>query len=95
MKEFIPIEVKRKRKDETWFLDISNLSLSELIKLKNELIGISEISIPQIDKIIYDEIGEKSNNIKVSYREYKKEEKNRKYVKKFSKKSYNRKPKIN
>ena len=46
----IPIKTKD---DNVWFIDISNLTLSELIKLKNELVGKSNISIRALDAIIH------------------------------------------
>ena len=49
---FIPIEVS---KGNNWYMDISNLSLSELIALKNELTGT--IGYAALDSVIY----EKSN----------------------------------
>lgn len=46
----IPVKTKY---DNIWFIDISNLTLSELIKLKNELVGKSNISIRALDAIIH------------------------------------------
>ena len=38
---YIPIEVNKQNKVKTWYLDVTNLGLEELISLKNELNGIS------------------------------------------------------
>lgn len=46
----IPVKTKD---DNVWFIDISNLTLSELFKLKNELVGKSNISIRALDAIIH------------------------------------------
>ena len=46
----VPIETHNKG---TWFMDVSNLNLSELIKLRNELTKKSNISISVIDAIIH------------------------------------------
>ena len=34
---YIPIEVNKQNKVKTWYLDVTNLGLEELISLKNEL----------------------------------------------------------
>ena len=49
---FIPVTVWRKNKYETWQLDISNLNLSELIILRNTLVGYSDNGIRIIDRIV-------------------------------------------
>ena len=46
---FIPIEVLG---DNNWYMDISKLSLCELIELRNELTGT--VSYRHLDGIIYD-----------------------------------------
>ena len=46
---FIPIEAND---NDIWYMDVSNLSLSELISLKNQLLG--GISYRALDKAIYD-----------------------------------------
>ena len=49
---FIPVMVWRKNKYETWQLDISNLNLSDLIILRNTLVGYSDNGIRIIDRIV-------------------------------------------
>ena len=49
---FIPVTVWRKNKYETWQLDISNLNLSDLIILRNTLVGYSDNGIRIIDRIV-------------------------------------------
>ena len=71
MDKFIPIIVKVNNKDKTWYLDVSNLSLSELIDLKNELVGTKGRSIQYLDAIIHDEIGYDYNDFKSIKRENK------------------------
>ena len=71
MDKFIPIIVKVNNKDKTWYLDVSNLSLSELIDLKNELVGTKGHSIQYLDAIIHDEIGYDYNDFKSIKRENK------------------------
>ena len=50
--KFIPVTVWRKNKYETWQLDISNLNLSDLIILRNTLVGYSDNGIRIIDGIV-------------------------------------------
>lgn len=46
----IPIETNNKG---IWYMDISKLSLSELIKLRKELTNKSNVSISMLDAIIH------------------------------------------
>ena len=55
MKDFIPVEVTSNNNNEKWYLDVSKLSLGELLNLRKELVGTSEDSIRVIDGIIYDD----------------------------------------
>ena len=71
MDKFIPIIVKVNNKDKTWYLDVSDLNLSELIDLKNELVGTKGRSIQYLDAIIHDEIGYDYNDFKSIKRENK------------------------
>ena len=48
---YIPVEVNKKKKVKTWYLDVTNLGLEELISLKNELSGVS---VSCLDAVIYD-----------------------------------------
>ena len=48
---YIPIEAKKKEKRKTWYLDVTNLGLEELITLKSELTGLS---ISCLDAVIYE-----------------------------------------
>ena len=65
---FIPVTVWRKNKYETWQLDISNLNLSDLIILRNTLVGYSDNGIRIIDGIV---TGQTTTD-NTYYREYKK-----------------------
>ena len=47
--KMIPVETLDKK---TWYMDVNNLSLSELFKLKDELKNKSDVSIRVIDGII-------------------------------------------
>ncbi len=51
----VPISVKSP--NDIWYMDISNLSLSELINLKEELKGYSNQSIRVLDAIIHKNAG--------------------------------------
>jgi len=53
---YVPVDVVSKRKNKTWYVDVSNLSLGELIELKKELLGTSSYGIRYIDKLIYEEL---------------------------------------
>lgn len=54
MKEdFIPVMVQMEDKKEKWFIDISRLSLSQLISLRNSMVGLDEMSVRCIDGIVY------------------------------------------
>ena len=47
----VPVKTKDGR---IWYIDISNLNLSELIKLRKELVGKSVTSIRVLDAIIHE-----------------------------------------
>lgn len=54
-KRLIPVEVyERGNKKQIWYVDLSNLSLSQLIELRKELLGT--ISSRYIDRVINDVI---------------------------------------
>ena len=56
MKEdFVPIKVWKGQDYDLWQVDISNLSLSELIELRNDLSGCHDISVRVLDGILYQE----------------------------------------
>ena len=55
MKDFVPVEVISKKNKEIWYLDVSKLSLSDLLSLRKELVGTKEDGIRVIDGIIYGE----------------------------------------
>lgn len=81
--KYLPIIVKTNKK-ETWYLDISRLSLSELLKLRKE-IYMEENTITVLDSIIQEDKNVYVNNIHYQteegngyIREYKKEKKNNK-----------------
>lgn len=54
MDDFVPVIVVNKdtNKYERWYLDVSSLSLSELINLRGELIGSGVNSIRVLDGVI-------------------------------------------
>ena len=57
MNNYIPILVQRADKKELWRMDISKLSVTELIKLKEDLINIPyDNTIQILNAIIKDEI---------------------------------------
>ena len=75
-KLYVPIETKY----ESWYMDVSDLSLSELIELKNELRGSFD-SISVIDGIIKEEYISSLWTDKLAYRdrkEYKRQRINKK-----------------
>lgn len=56
MKEqFVPIKVWKEQDCDLWHLDVSNLNLSELIELRNDLLGCHDISVRVLDGILYQE----------------------------------------
>ena len=56
MKEdFVPRKVWKGQDYDLWQVDISNLSLSELIELRNDLSGCHDISVRVLDGILYQE----------------------------------------
>ena len=93
MKEdFIPIEVWKEQKYETWHLDVSDLNLSELISLRNTLIGNSENGVRVIDGII----AINTSKINTHYRECKKINKeNKRKIKRKQIKNENKRRKRN
>lgn len=80
MKDFVPVEVTYKKNKENWYLDVSKLSLGDLLNLRKELLGTNEDSIRVIDGIIYDDkITTKLEYVNVkSQRHIKKERKEQK-----------------
>ena len=48
---YIPIEVNKQNKVKTWYLDVTNLGLEDLITLRKELEGSS---VSCLDAVIYD-----------------------------------------
>ena len=83
MKEYIPVQVYVRTKNDTWYMDISNMGLGELIKLKNQLIGTKgDSGICTIDSIIYNEHCTSKfyyDNVKDNCRKHKREAKKTKY----------------
>ena len=69
MKDFIPVEAKINNKYYVWYLDVSSLSLNELVNLKNELIGSRADSIVILDAIIHDMINIDRQDLKSERRE--------------------------
>ena len=51
-KLMIPIMVKEGKVEKTWYMDVSNLGLSELLSLRENLKGTIGTSIVAIDKLI-------------------------------------------
>lgn len=94
MKEegFVPVMVEKRKNKEKWHIDVSKLSLSELLNLREEL-KIDEHSIRVIDGIINDKnniyvnnthyYDRKGNGYLREYKKYKKETKTK--IKKKSK----------
>ena len=69
MKDFIPVEARANGKDTIWYMDISRLSLNELVNLKNELKGSKIESIVQLDAIIHETINLNRQDLKGEKRE--------------------------
>ena len=65
---FIPVDGNE---NEIWYMDISNLTLTDLIQLKKELYGYKVNSVAAIDAIIHDESGYDYSDIKSIKRENK------------------------
>ena len=65
---FIPVEGNE---NEIWYMDTSNLTLTDLIQLKKELNGNKVNSVSAIDAIIHDELGYEYSDIKSIKRENK------------------------
>lgn len=73
MNNFIPVEAREEDHMATWYIDISKLSLNELIIIKKELVGNKADSIRYIDAIIHQNIGCDIDKLKMSRRETSKE----------------------
>ena len=65
---FIPVEGNE---NEIWYMDTSNLTLTDLIQLKKELNGNKVNSISAIDAVIHNELGYEYSDIKSIKRENK------------------------
>ena len=90
---FIPVMVWRKNKYETWHLDVSNLNLSELIELRNDLLGCHDISVRVLDGILYQEYKNNDTYVQRCKKESKEEKRKikRKQIKNSKKNWRNRK----
>ena len=56
-KDYVPVLVQRENKKEVWRMDVTNLSVTELIKLKEELINVPyDKTIQSLDAIIKQDI---------------------------------------
>lgn len=83
---FVPVLVETKEKKEVWNIDVSNLSITELVKLRDELINEQyKKTIPTLDSIIRENIESTApfnkiygNSYVRTYKKNKKEEKNKK-----------------
>ena len=69
MKDFIPVEAKINNKYYVWYMDVSLLSLNELVNLKNELIGTRADSIVTLDAIIHSTVNIDCQDLKSERRE--------------------------
>ncbi len=72
-KGFIPVEAIVNNKHKTWHMDVSNLTIKELVDLKNELKGSKVDSIASLDAIIHDMINYDVDKTKIVRREMQKE----------------------
>ena len=71
---FIPVEIYGKNnKRKIWYIDVGNMSYSQLIKLKQELWGT--MSIRYVDRVISDYIGDVTYSI-YNNKQRKRDEKN-------------------
>lgn len=73
MDGFIPVEAYVDGKSVIWYMDISTLSINELINLKEELKGSKTDSISAINSIIHQTIGYNIDDLKMTKRQQKKE----------------------
>ena len=69
MKDFIPVEARINNKYYTWYMDVSLLSLNDLVNLRNELKRSKTESVVQLDAIIHDTININRQDIKAERRE--------------------------
>ncbi len=73
MEDFIPVEALVHNCMQSWYIDVSALSLNELIELRKELIGNKIDSVNTIDGIISKRIGYNLGDLKMSKRDAKKD----------------------
>lgn len=73
MNNFIPVEAYVNGKMKIWHIDVSGLGINELIILKKELEGNKTDSINYLNAIIHQTIGYNNDDLKMSRRELKKE----------------------
>lgn len=65
---YVPVLVEQDGENKLWYMNITNMSYSELIAIRNELIGCHDVSIRYLDSIFAQSI--RHNN--TYYRECKK-----------------------
>ena len=70
---FVPIKVWKEQDYDLWQVDISDLSLSELIELRNDLLGCHDISVRVLDGILYQECKNNGTYIQRCKKEIKEE----------------------
>ena len=94
MKEqYVPIKVWKEQDCDLWHLDVSNLNLSELIELRNDLLGCHDISVRVLDGILYQEFKNNDTYVQRCKKESKEEKRKiyRKQIKNSKKNWRNRK----
>ena len=72
IKDFIPVEAKINDQYFIWYMDISTLSLNDLVNLKNELKGSKVDSIASLDAVIHQNISWNRQDAKAEKREVRK-----------------------
>ncbi len=72
-KGFIPVEAIVGKKYRTWYMDVSNLTIKELVELKKELRESKIDSVASLDAIIHDIINYDVDKSKMIRREMQKE----------------------
>lgn len=68
MNNYVPVLVEQDGENKLWYMNITNMSYSELIAIRSELIGCHDVSIRYLDSIFAQSI--RHNN--TYYRECKK-----------------------
>lgn len=79
-KSYIPIKVYKEKQYDTWYLDVSSLSLEELLHLREELLTTGSASV--VDRIMHQKVVTSTFTSTYNTKYHKRNKKNKKILEK-------------